>query len=154
MKSKEYSKQLRDHAEWSRAEAEKYERAAKWAEENGDNLEPFTTRLAAWWVEIDTPTREVLLQVLKTFPGRWTKSVPRDNGTIQYDLITESGVVLQCMSAPPPPSCKIVEKWVDVPAQPATRKLIKTIECTPAKDEALIMAGGVEETPEPVETPV
>lgn len=57
---------------------------------------------------------------------------------------TTKAVILQCQSAPPPPSCQIVEEWVDVPAQPAKRELRKVVKCIPdveqATDEAVVMA--------------
>lgn len=136
---------LKSMAVYYRGQADENDAAAVWMEEHGDKLEGIECDHYGSFLNVKTPTREVLMRVLKAFPGKWKKSVNTEGkGTLDYSLFSEGNLVINCVSAPPPPSCQIVEEMVDIPAQPARRELRKVVKCTPDvenhKDEVLEMA--------------
>lgn len=82
----------------------------------------------AFWI---TVKRREDIQTLMQLAPRWSKS-PRDDG-IDYDA-TVDGVTfkLRAMDAALPPTCRVVEREVEVPAEPAKpARMVKRmmVEC-------------------------
>jgi hypothetical protein len=88
-------------------------------------------------IDIDRPTREQALSVIKTLAGDWEKELCPHSGTtepaINYTARID-GMTVRLWAAPPPPSCKILEEWVDVPAVAATREKRMRLDCKPGLD--------------------
>jgi hypothetical protein len=101
-------------------------------------------------IELNHATRKELMAFLTAFRGNWQKEVEEyypdkmryfqkiTNGDFSYEL--KAGCV------PPPPSCKIVEEEVDVPARKEIKKRIVCKEPTLDPVEELA-AEVVEEAP-------
>lgn len=84
-------------------------------------------------LDFDHATREQVLEVIKAFPGVWDKKINGTDATkMDYERRAqdkgEPRVRIWCGALPP--SCKIVEEWVDLPPQPATRVLKKVVKCS------------------------
>jgi hypothetical protein len=101
---------------------------ANWDRLIAADVEPANINPYCESVDIDRPTREQVMSVIQAFPGKWEKSpgygeVP----TIDYTL---SGCPsIRLWHAPPPPTCKIVEEDVEIPAQPARVEKRKRLVC-------------------------
>jgi len=87
-------------------------------------------------VDFDYLTHEDVIRVIQAFPGKWEKRPGTDG--IHYVLSADQngGTEVYCWNGAPPPSCKVIEEWVDVPAQPATRAKVKKIVCPEFEDHA------------------
>lgn len=131
MTKEQHVDSLLECAKWSRKNADDYEAAAKWIEAHFDKIEGLDINHCGSFLQIQTPTRQDLMRVLKAFPGKWDKSVGEKDATLDYTLHRDGEPDIYCKSAPPPPSCQIVEEVVDIPAQPARRELRKVVKCVP-----------------------
>lgn len=83
-------------------------------------------------VDFNNPNRQQILEIIKAFPGTWRKSIndwEKERMDYVRDEKDDSGVTLRIYAGDLPPCCKLVEEWVDVPAQPATRQLRKVVKC-------------------------
>jgi len=79
------------------------------------------------WIDLDNLTREQVVKALKLFPGKYQKEV--NNSAMHYTHDLGNGLFLRFYNAALPPGCKLVEKTVDVPAQPATTRKVFEIQC-------------------------
>ncbi len=78
-------------------------------------------------VDIDNPSREDALALMKAFGGKWTKNV---NG-VNVDYWQKIGdAIVRLWSTPPPPSCRVVEVEEIVPAKPEEKVIRKRLVCT------------------------
>lgn len=81
-------------------------------------------------IDFDNLPHDKIVQVIQAFPGTWSKE---PNGPmsdrIDYQTVF-SGTRLRCWAGEPPPNCKIVEELVNVPAQPATTKVVRKLVCS------------------------
>lgn len=80
-------------------------------------------------IDIDNTDRAIttaLISYLKA--GIWTKE-PAYNATINYVNTTLLNIPIRIYGAEPPPSCKIVEEDVEIPAQPARIEKRKRVVC-------------------------
>lgn len=78
------------------------------------------------WVQISSPTREQVLEVLKALnAGKWDKTICHANGEkLDYETTIE-GIKVIMFYSEPPTSCRIEIEEVDVPAHKEThRKLV------------------------------
>ena len=71
-------------------------------------------------LDIDRPARETVMNILKAFPGKWDKEQTQgvEQPSINYQREVAPGIVLRLWASPPPPTCKLVEEEVVIPAQP------------------------------------
>lgn len=106
----------------------------EWLDANRETIDAIGVEvsLVGETVDLDNPTRDQVLQIIKAFgAGEWEKKPSaHDPSTIDY-LTQIDGVLVRMYAAPPPPSCRVVEEWVDVPAVPATRVKKLKLECKP-----------------------
>lgn len=74
-------------------------------------------------IDFDNCTHPQVIQVIKAFPGRWTKK-PAGDAKIHYSNKFD-GMTIRCYAGEPPPNCKIVYEEVTIPARTERRaKLI------------------------------
>jgi hypothetical protein len=108
------------------------EQMIAWLEKHGDKFDSLAAPgsiYSASLIDFDNLTHPQIIEVIKTFPGKWDKT-PSSAKSDRIDYITEfDGVRLRCWQGEPPPSCKIVEVMEDVPAQPASQRLVRKIVC-------------------------
>lgn len=106
----------------------------EWLEANRETIDAIGVEvsLISETIDLDNPTRDQVLQIIKAFgAGEWEKT-PSAHDPATIDYVTEiDGMTLRMYAAPPPPSCRVVEEWVDVPAVPATRVKKLKLECKP-----------------------
>lgn len=62
-----------------------------------------------------------VMELLKTFPGRWKKELSAVSTKIDYST-TFDGAEIRAWAGEPPPSCKIIEEEVEVPARKEMRR--------------------------------
>lgn len=85
---------------------------------------------AQFWagnVDFNHLTHAQVLKVMRTFKaGKWNKTVSSHSQEARIDYTaTFDGVSVRCYAGHPPPSCKIVEEVVLIPAhQEVVRKLV------------------------------
>lgn len=70
--------------------------------------------------------REATIALIKTFPGKWTKSYRGD----KVDYAHESGI-LCIFGGIAPETCRVVEKLVTIPAHTIIERVL---ECSPFKE--------------------
>ena len=84
----------------------------------------------AYSITLNHPEREEMLAFIKCFGGDWEKTVAEyDNTKINYEQKIDDRTSLKVCYCAPPPSCKIVEEEVEVPAQEARKEMRKRIVC-------------------------
>lgn len=79
--------------------------------------------LCAEKIDFDRLKHEQVMEVIKSFPGRWKKEA-REDGRIDYSITLRNSskttdlceIVIRCYAGEPPPNCKIVWEEVQVPA--------------------------------------
>lgn len=69
-----------------------------------------------------------IIQVVSTFGGKWEKTPTGIDERIDYQTKID-GVTIRCWAGEPPPSCKIVEEEIEVPAQPARKQIVRKLVC-------------------------
>jgi hypothetical protein len=75
-------------------------------------------------IDFDGLEHKEVIRVIRSFPGRKWSKTPTDNGLVNYESVAD-GMKLRCWHGHPPPSCKIVEELVTVPArQEIVRRLV------------------------------
>ena len=79
------------------------------------------------FIDLDNLTREQVVKALQIFPGKYTKT-KQDSG-MHYERDLGNGLTLRFYNAALPPGCKLVEKTVEIPAQPATTRKVFEIQC-------------------------
>lgn len=85
-------------------------------------------------LDFDNPNRSQALALMKVFGGNWTKEVVNnDSGTISYYQMID-GIRVRLWSAPPPPSCRVIEKQVLIPAQPEQWVAKRVLQCEEGTD--------------------
>jgi hypothetical protein len=82
--------------------------------------------------DFDRLTHDQVVSVIKSFGGRWEKSLAEDTA-VDYTQDID-GVTVRCWHGDPPPNCKIVEELVTVPAQPETTKIVRKLVCKEVVD--------------------
>jgi hypothetical protein len=96
-------------------------------------------------IDFDTLQHPQVMEVIRSFPGRWKKEP--NGGRINYSITLRNSskvamlteIKLRCYSGEPPPNCQVVYEDVHVPAQTVRRaKLI-------CKDQPLVTGNGVTE---------
>lgn len=112
-----------------RQEAEHRMGCANFVEKNLDKFVALGVRPGGFanFIDLDNLTREQVVEALKLFPGKYSKTVSQDRMDYERDL--GNGIVLRFFNAALPPGCKLVEKDVEVPAQPATTRKVYEIQC-------------------------
>jgi hypothetical protein len=78
--------------------------------------------------DFDNLPHDKIVGVMLAFGGTWYKSPGAAEGTIDYVSKVE-GVTVRCWSGQPPPSCKIVEVVEEVPAVPASKRIVRKLIC-------------------------
>lgn len=86
------------------------------------------------YLDFDHLSHEDVIKVIKAVGGKWNKE-PCD-GKINYSTTIE-GMRLRCWQGEPPPSCRIVEEEVVIPAQPERREMRRKLVCIEPKEETL-----------------
>jgi hypothetical protein len=81
--------------------------------------------------DFDHLKHEQILAVIQAFGGVWQKE-PSCGTVSKVDYITVcDGVTIRCWEGEPPPSCRLVEVEVEVPAEPAKpARMIKVMKLT------------------------
>ena len=76
-------------------------------------------------------TRAAFAPVRALHRGVWDKLAEVDEGMncLRYSATLESGVEINCKVRELPPSCRIVEETVDVPAMAAHTEVRRSIKC-------------------------
>ena len=88
-------------------------------------------------IDFDRLSHPEIIRVIQAFPGTWEKTPSAESSGTRIDYKTEfSGMKLRCWAGEPPPSCKIVEETVEVPAQPATTRTVRKLVCSEAVSHA------------------
>lgn len=89
-------------------------------------------------ITLEKATREEVLAFVRIFGGRWNKTVSvYDESKLNYiqqlphPAIQDDYITLKASECEPPPSCRIVEETVTVPAH---TEVVKKVVCTPDKD--------------------
>jgi|SRR5260221_11597139 len=96
------------------------------------NVDPFNYSS----IDIDRPTREQVLAVIQAIPGKWEKEPTQSfGGALNYSLKVD-GYTLRLWAAPPPPSCRLIEEEVEIPAQAARMEKRMRLECAPETEAA------------------
>ena len=95
-------------------------------------LERANVKPCIWgkYVDYDGLNRPQILQLLRTFGGKWDKSAAYSDGHLRYTKReTVDGRTIR-VSGEPPASCKVVEtvKWVKVPAR-REKQVTRTVVC-------------------------
>jgi len=81
-------------------------------------------------IDFDTLSHPEIIRVIQAFPGTWVKKPSNESSGTRIDYETEfDGMKLRCWAGEPPPSCKIVEETVEVPAQPASTRTVRKLVC-------------------------
>lgn len=84
-------------------------------------------------MDFDNLSHSEVMAVVKAFPGKWNKNI---NGAysdrIDYTS-TFDGSQVRCWSGEPPPSCRIIEEEVPVPA---TTRIVRRLQCGPEETPA------------------
>ena len=76
--------------------------------------------------DYDNLTHDQVIQVIKTWGGKWEKRPVEDRVDYRLDV---DGFTVRCYRGEPPPNCKIVEVEEYVPPQPATTRTIRKLVC-------------------------
>lgn len=90
-------------------------------------------------MDFDNLKHPEIIKVISVLGGKWKKE-PGDNGRVNYEA-TINGQRFRCWQGEPPPSCRIIEEEVIVPAQPERRETRRKLVCvdtqpTPTTPEA------------------
>ena len=81
-------------------------------------------------IDFDYPGRNQVIDLITHMKaGKWDKEVSASEGRMDYKNKTLISMPLRIYAAEPPPSCKIVEVPVEIPATPARTVMRKTIVC-------------------------
>ncbi len=88
-------------------------------------------------IDINQPTREQTLAVIKAIPGDWEKEASGLEGKIDY-LLKKDEFTIRLWASPPPPSCRLIEEEVEIPAQPARKEKRTRLECAPEVVEIVV----------------
>ncbi len=112
-----------------RQEASRREWCAKFIDDNLDKFIALGVKPGGFanFLDLDNLTREQVVEALKLFPGKYSKSVSQDRMDYERDL--GNGVILRFFNAALPPGCKLVEKTIGIPAQQATTRTVFEIQC-------------------------
>ncbi len=93
--------------------------------------------LFAMGLDFDRANRSQILEIIKAFPGVWDKNINSSDST-KMDYVrrsSDSEPRIRIWSGELPPTCKLVEEWVDVPPMPATRIKKLVVKCSEPKTE-------------------
>lgn len=94
-------------------------------------------------VKITCSSREETSKVLQLFGGTWSKELAEwDKTRIEYSQTINDCLVV--VNSEPPPSCKIIEEEVEVPAH---KEIRKRLECSQPKTEDETLSVEVTEEP-------
>lgn len=120
------------------SETKRVTRLVAWLQKHKEQIEQVGTTPKAWceYIDFDHPSREQILAIIKAFPGRWEKTPNYTSGkpTMNYEQADEeSGLTIRIWSGALPPTCRLIEEEVDVPARKERRI---RLECKPAETEA------------------
>ena len=88
-------------------------------------------------IDYDNANRSQILEVIKAFPGVWDKNINSSDPT-KMDYVrrsTDREPRIRIWSGELPPTCKLVEEWVNVPAIPAARVRKLVVKCSETKPE-------------------
>jgi len=89
-------------------------------------------------IDFDKLSHPEIIRVIQTFPGAWNKTPSSESSGTRIDYVSEfDGMKIRCWAGEPPPSCKIVEETVEVPAQPATTKTVRKLVCADRAQAAI-----------------
>jgi hypothetical protein len=76
-------------------------------------------------VDFDQPDRASTLAIIRAIGGRWVKNPSTQGGRVDYTTKLD-GKTVRIWAGEPPPSCKIVEREVHVPAH---TEIIRELVC-------------------------
>lgn len=115
-----------------REKAGKHKAAEEWMVRNAAALnslaaEGITPSFYGWSLEFDYLSHEKVMMVVKAFPGRWAKELSYNGDKIDYSIKFD-GMDVKCCAGEPPPSCRIIEEEIEVPA---TKRKVRRLECHP-----------------------
>lgn len=88
----------------------------------------------AWngFIDFNNPSREGALALIRKLPGKWQKSPSGEDAKLDYvNREICPGIPVRLYAAEPPPSCKVVEEEVTIPAQPETKVKRMKLVCEP-----------------------
>lgn len=77
-------------------------------------------------LDFDCLPHSEVMKVISILGGKWTKKLAGTKIDYSADI---DGFLVRCWSGEPPPSCKIVEETVEIPAQPATTEKRLRLVC-------------------------
>lgn len=118
-----------------RRETERVTRLVMWMRSHKEQIEKIGMTPVPYlnYVDFNNPDRAQVLEIIKAFPGTWTKSQNKtgDRPAMDYERQDESGLMLRIWAGALPPTCRVIEEEVEVPAQRVKRT---RIECKPVGD--------------------
>lgn len=106
------TKRVNDLVAWMRANATKIEQIGLTPVPYGGGI------------DFDNADRQQVLEIIKAFPGTWDKSV---NGNTSMNYVrrpVEGEPLIRIWAGELPPSCKVVEEEIEVPAHREKRQKI------------------------------
>jgi hypothetical protein len=93
-----------------------------------------TIDAGAYFLDFEQLTHAEVIEIIQKLPGAWDKN---ENGA-RIDYIRREplncGVKLRIWAGEPPPSCRIIEEEVEIPAVPARKELRKKLVCKEATE--------------------
>lgn len=120
-----------------RVETERVTRVVEWMRSHKEQIERIGITPVSWfnYVDFNRPDRAQVLEIIKAFPGTWAKTQNNtgDSPAMDYERQDESGLMLRIWAGALPPTCRVIEEEVEVPAQRVKRT---RIECKPTEVEA------------------
>lgn len=119
-------------------EAARTERLRAFILANKEKLDALNLPLSRWQehIDFDRLKHQDTIKVIQTFPGKWDKTPSHNGDRIDYQTKVE-GVILRVWAGEPPPTCRIVEEEVFIPARvEKRRKMVCTepVEQAPAAE--------------------
>lgn len=93
-----------------------------------------------YYFDLDKCSREEVLEAMELLKaGKWKKSNSSAEGCLDYSAEI-NGVTVRLWGAAPPGSCRMVELIEEVPAQPATTRVVRKLICSGDEAPAAVEA--------------
>ena|SRR5256885_6553400 len=95
-----------------------------------DSLPPASS-LVSGYFDFDRLSHDQVVRVMSAFQaGRWHKTPSYTGDRIDYQSAEPiDGFTVRCYQGEPPPNCQIIEVLEEVPAQPATIRTVRKLQC-------------------------
>jgi hypothetical protein len=101
----------------------------QWLRKHGTTVEAIHANyhlITVGWLQFADCNREDTVKLLTTFPGKWSKSASSKDMyyTLYLDPPLYDTIRQIQVKGTPPPSCRIVEELIDIPARQEMRQRI------------------------------